>query len=833
METLLKDIRFGLRMLAARPAFTAIAVLTLALGIGANTSIFTLFDALLLESLPVREPARLVLFSNELSEGTFTGRAPTGAWPWFPFGFYEFLGKQSLPLESVCAFRMGDARVAIHFPGSDASQLQRGTMHLVSGNYFSVMGVDAAIGRALAPSDDQPNAAPAAVISYSYWQRRLGSDPAAIGKAVILNGTAFTIVGVAPAEFFGERVRHAPDFWLPLIFQPRMEPYDHLHQADAYWLNMIGRLRPRATPEQAQAAVTVALRQFLTNEAGEHLTETRAKAISSSYIQLHDGSRGVSDLRFLYSQPLHILLAVVGLVLLIASANVGSLLLARAAARRPEISVRLALGAGRGRLIRQMLTESLLLAAIGAVCGLLLAHWGVKLLETFTDNGSPQQPRLNLPVLFFTVGVTVLAGIVFGLAPALQSARTDLVTALKAGSPGAVGASRRLGATRGLMIAQIAVSLVLLVGASLLARTLLNLEHLPLGFDPNNVLLARIDPRLADYKPQAVAALYKQLLDRLSALPGVRAATIGYYSPLSGSKSTYDATVEGYSPSPGDKLEPEGIYVSPDFSKVFGIPLVLGRAIGFQDTAASPKVAMVNETFVHNIFPNQNPIGHRFTMNGNNSYEIVGVMKDAHFQDPREKQGSVVFLSILQEQSPDALRAEIALRTEGDARDISTALRKIVAQTDPRIPVTGVTTLREQVDSSFNRQRLAARFVGSFSALALLLACVGLYGVVAQDVARRRTEIGVRMALGARSRGILWMVFRDTLVLFIGGVLLGIPSAFAASKLISTQLYGLKTGDAVSFLMATAVLGVTAAFAAFVPAHRASRVEPMVALRYE
>ena len=460
MEGFWNDIRFGLRMLAHKPAFTAVAVLTLALGIGANTAIFTLFDSLLLESLPVRDPGRLVLFSTELAERTDTGDAPIGRWPWFPFEFYEFIGTQPLPFESICAFRMGDNAVAVHFAGAPSGeQAQRAVVHLVSGNYFTVLGVDAGMGRMLAPADDHANAPPAAVVSYLYWKRRLHSDPTTIGKIAILDGTAFTIVGVAPAEFFGERLRQPPDYWLPLAFQPVIDPYDRLHDADAYWLNMMARLQPGATRKQAQAAVTVALRQFLTNKAGAQIPPDRT-ANTKSYIQLSDGGRGISGLRFQYSQPLHVLLVVVGMVLLIAVANVGSLLLARAVARRPEISLRLALGAGRGRLIRQLLTESVLLAAIGAGCGLLLAHRGVKVLAAYISEGSPQQPHLDGIVLLFTLSITFVAGILFGLAPALQSARTDLISVLKAGSIGGA-CGRRSRATQVLVIAQIAVSLVL------------------------------------------------------------------------------------------------------------------------------------------------------------------------------------------------------------------------------------------------------------------------------------------------------------------------------------------------------------------------------------
>jgi predicted permease len=832
-----QDIRFGLRILVKKPAFTAIVVLTLALGIGANAAIFTLFDAILLESLPVREPGKLVLFSDELSEGTYTGDAPTNHWPWFSYEFYKFLEKQSLPLESLCAFRMGETTVAAHLADAPAdAQVQRASTHLVSGNYFEVMGVDAAMGRMLAPEDDRPKAQPAAVASYGYWKQNLHADPAAVGKTVILKETAFTIVGVAPTEFFGERVRNAPDFWLPLAFQPQIDLHKYLDDKDAYWLNMMGRLRPDATRDQAQAAVTTALRQFLTDKAGTHLTAERRKTIASSYIRLEPGGAGLSSLRFQYSQPLHVLMIVVGMVLLIACANVGNLMLARGLARRTEISVRLALGASRARLMKQLLTESLLLAVMGTGCGLLLAKWGVKLLSASVAGNMPQPPHLNALVLIFTISIAFLAAILFGLAPALQSGRVDLVSALKLGSGRISERAGKFGTTQVLVIVQMAVSLVLLVGASLFARSLLNLEHLPLGFDPENVVLARLNPTLARYTPENVGALYKKILDRVNALPGVRAATIARYSPLSGSKSTDRITVQGYSPHSGEHLSTEVIYVGPDYPEVLGIPLLLGREIGPQDTPASSKVAMVNEAFVHHYFPNENPIGHRFGIGGPaqaGDYEIVGVLKDAHFQDVKEKQEDAAFLGILQDKTLDAVRGELEVRTDSDPRRISAEIRRAATQEDPRLPVSSVRYLSEQVDSNFDRERLAARLVSFFGVLALLLACVGLYGVVAQGVARRTNEIGVRMALGAQRRNILWMVVRDTLALLALGLAIGIPAAFGASHFISSQLYGLGPADFLSFSLGIATLAVVMILAGFLPAHRASRVDPIVALYYE
>jgi macrolide transport system ATP-binding/permease protein len=548
MESLWKDIRFGLRMLIQKPGFTAIAVLTLALGIGANTAIFTLFDAVLLESLPVREPGRLALFTDSPSEGTSTGSVPTGQWQYFSYESYDFLRKQSLPFESLCAFRAGEGPVSVRFQGSGSDgQVARAIAHLVSGNYFTVMGVDAALGRTFTPDDDKLNAQPVAVVSNGYWKQRLNSDPSAVGKIAILNGTAFTIVGVTPVEFFGERVRRPADYWVPLVFQPQIELREsYLDSKDTYWLYLMGRLRPGATRSQAQAASTVALQQFLTFNAGTKLTEENKASIAKTYVKLYDGGAGISGLRLNYSQPLRVLLVVVVMVLLIACANVGNLLLSRAVARKTEITVRLAMGASRGRLIRQLLTESLLLAALGAGGGVLLAQWAVQALVALVAPNAPIHPHLNGLVLGFTLGITFVSGMLFGLAPALQAGKTDLVTALKLGGGRVAGNRRKFGTTQALVVGQIAISLVLLVGASLFARSLLNLENQQLGFNQENVLLARLNPRLAGYKPADVGVLYRKIYDRVSSLPGVEAATLASYSPLGGSNSTSSVNIQGY-----------------------------------------------------------------------------------------------------------------------------------------------------------------------------------------------------------------------------------------------------------------------------------------------
>jgi predicted permease len=826
-------------MLVRRPAFTVIAVLTLALGIGANTAIFTLFDAVLLESLPVREPSRLVLFSDHIGEGTSSGSLPNGRWDLFTSESYEFLKGQPLPLESLCAFRSGEDPVSVHFSGeSDSGPLQRASVHLVSGNYFDVLGVEAAMGRSIRPDDDKPNANPVAAVSNGYWKQRLHSDPNIIGKLAILNGTAFTIVGVTPPEFFGERVRRPADYWLPLIFQPQiMQRASYLDRTDTYWLALMGRLRPGATREQAQEAGTISLQQYLASKAGSQPTPESKASLAKNRIRLFDGGAGISGLRFTYSEPLHILLVVVALVLLIACANVGNLLLARASARRTEVTVRLALGASRARLIRQLLTESVMLATFGAAFGVLLAHWAVQALVKFLAGSSPLHTSLNGPVLTFTVGITLVAGIIFGLVPALQAGRADLVTALKMGTSRIAGGQRKFGTTQGLVVGQIAMSLVLLVGATLFARSLLNLENQPLGFNQDHVVLARINPRLAGYKPTEVGALYRKLYDRLHALPGIQSATIASYSPLGGSNSTSSITVQGYEPKQNENTNAQMIFVGPDYPHTLGMPLLLGREIGLQDTAGAAKVAMVNEAFVRHYLPNGNPIGHRLSFGDQNSagdIEIVGVLKDAQFESADTKKvQETIFRAILQDQSQFALSAEVEARTFGDPVAAVSAIRASVGQVDSKLPISGVQTMREQVDATFKQQKLAARLVSFFSGLALLLACVGLYGVVAQSVARRTNEIGVRMALGAQRGNILWMILRDTLALLLFGLAIGIPAALGASHFISSQLYGLRSTDILSFSLGTAVLAIVTILAGYLPARHASKVDPIVALHYE
>jgi predicted permease len=831
-----KDLRFAARTLGRHPGFALTATLTLALGIGANTAIFTMFDAILLRHLPVREPSRLVMFKDDLGTGTSTGSPPVGPWRYFSTEVYRDLRDQRLGFSSLAAVRSGDTEVLIRTPGGAAgTQAERGNAQLVSGNYFDTMGVDAALGRTLTERDDRPDAPPVTVLSDRYWRGKMGADRGVIGSTVVLNATAFTVVGVTAPEFFGERVRRPPDFWMPLSFQPQIELRPSaLEQSDTYWLNLIGRRAPGVSMAQAQTATTAALQRFLTHQAGAKLTADRRQEIQSSRVELSRGANGISGLRYLYSQPLRVLLVVVGLVLLIACANVANLLLTRAASRRGEISMRIALGAGRGRLIRQLLTESLLLAALGAVCGVILAGWITRaLMSLVASPTTPVQASLNAPVLAFTLAIALAAGLLFGIAPALQASRIDLVGAMKARQGSGSSSGRVSRAVPGLVAVQIAVSLVLLVGAGLFARTLVNVERAPLGFVPDHVLLARVNPRLAGYKPQTAIVMYPRVYERLGALPGVQSVTMARYSPLSGTTSTNGAVIDGYTPRANEDVAVENIPIGPSYAETMGMRLVQGRGIGIRDIAGRAPVAMVNQAFVRRYLPTTNPLGRHigFDTSKPPDIEIVGVLGDAQFHDARKEINPIVFTAMAQGDSELALDCEFAVRTAGDPSGAAAEVREAIAGIDPGLPVNDPRPLAAQVSNTFDTERLAARLVTLFGVLALLLAAVGLYGTFAQTVAQRTNEIGVRIALGAARGQVVWMILRQMSVLVLAGIAVGVPVAAMAARIVSAQLFGVKAIDAVSFGAAVGTLVLVSLLAGFIPARRVTRIDPVVALR--
>ena len=822
-------------MLRRQWGSSAILVLTLALGIGANTAVFSLIETVFLRPLPVHAPERLVLFSGDPLGGSISGHAPPeGAWNLFSNTAADFLRTGTSPFESIATFAASDDTVSARRsdqPGGGA----RADAHLVSGNYFTVLGVEPQLGRAFTSNDDRAEAPPVAVVSDAFWRNVFHGDPRVVGSTVMVNTTAFTVVGVMPSSFFGVRVRRAPDLWIPLTRQPEVQLRESLRlRTDYYWLNLVGRLAPGQSRDAAQALMTDALHRFLASMAGPAPDAAALTRIRNTRVAMVSGARGLSFVRDQDVKPLSLMFAVVGLLLLLACANVATLLLCRADARRTEVAVRKALGAGRGRLIRQWLTESLLLASMGAIGGLLLAQWTVPILQTFFPSG-PVRATLNATVLAFATGTALLATVLFGLAPAFHAGRIEGLAALRTAGHG-TGRSRRIfGVREPLVIAQIAVSLVLVVGATLFARTLFNLEREPLGFDQRNVLLVPINPRLAGYTPDNVGALYRRLYDQVAALPGVEAVTFARYSPFSGRTSSIGAAVEGYTPPSGQRLRLETVQVGPTYPQTLGMPVVMGRAIDIDDTVGANQVAMVNEAFARRFFPTSNPLGHHLQLNTRNGgqTEIVGVVRDALFHSPRDQMTPFVFVPMLQVTDQMALDCEIEVRTRGDAGLLATSVRQTIAGIDGRLGVTRTRTLRAQVLDTFGAERVMSGFVMVLAGLGLIVAGVGLYGVVSYGVVRRTKEIGLRVSLGASRMDVLALIGREIGTQITAGLVMGSVMAMIAGQSVASQLFGVSARDLPSLAIAAIILAFVALVASLVPALRALRIHPSVALRAE
>jgi len=844
MDSLLKDLRYAIRTLLKRPGFTLIAIVTLGLGIGANTAIFTLVNAVIYKKLPVANANELILFNNTAGEGTRNsdGDPEPGRMDLFSYANYQYIRDHDQSYQALAAFRSGEARLSIRRTDSQSGEAaQRAQGHLVSGNYFSVLGVNALLGRVLTEEDDKPAAHPAAVISYGHWKERWNSDPQIVGREIIVNGTPFTVVGVAPSDFFGIRVRRSPDFWFPLSFQPQIElRQSFLDDKQIYWLNMVGKLKPGVTIEQAQASANLAIQQFLTADFSSKLNDDLRKAISGVFVKLAPGARGISGLRNYYSEPLKMLMVIVALVLLIACANVGNLLLSRAASRKAEISLRLALGANRARIMRQLLTESLLLAFLGGVLGVVLAQWGVSLLVTLVAKTSPLDVRPDLAVLAFTTGVAIVAGLIFGMVPALRASRMDLTSALKEKAEG-VGRRNRAGLASALVVSQVALSMVLLAGAGLFARSLMRLQREEVGFNRDHLLLAQIDPRLAGYKPAELSPLYKNLTERLNALPGVQRATVVSYTPMAGTHTSSNVTVQGYAAKEDEDLVVEDMLTGPGYCESLGVPILMGREVDQRDTESGTKVAMVNEAFAQYFFHGQNPIGRQFHFGDVDAdakekpelIEIVGVIGNVKYDSAKEKAERMVLRPIAQVVGPTTFNANWLIRTAGDPASLAPAMRQAIGQVDSRLPIYSVGTMEEQVEGTVRQEKLIAQLVSFFGLLALLLAAIGLYGVMAHGVVRRTREIGIRMALGAERRTIISMVLRETMTLVVIGVVIGIPAAIGASRFVASQLYGTNPSDPLTLVVSATLLTAVAMLAGFLPARKASKVDPLIALRYE
>jgi predicted permease len=831
-----QDLRYAARMLRKSPGFTAVAVLSLALGIGANTAIFSLMNAVMLRALPVQEPGRLVLFGK----GTWGGimdDLPNRSWQLFSYPFYRDVQRQSQVLSGVTAMMSlpNDVRALV----SGNMESEPAHARLVSGTYFSVLGVKPAAGRFFTDDEDgTPGGNPVAVISYSWWQRRFGRDWSVVGRTLTIGSTVYKIVGVAPPEFFGTSVGESPDLWIPLAMNGQLPPgwggEKAIRDPSFQALYILARLKPGVSIPQASAQVNLLFKQSLRERVGPHPSEKDLNAIERALIELTPGGRGLSQVRNRFAGSLRLLMAAVGLVLLIACANIANLLLARAANRQREVAVRLSIGASRPRLVRQLLTESVLLALLGGAAGVAFAGWVGGLLVWMVSSGAETLPLSVAPdgrVLLFTTLLSVATGILFGLAPALRATRIELSSSLKEGR-GSVSARSRNLLAKVLIVSQVALSVVLLIGAVLFVRSLVNLRNVDTGFNKKNVLIVGVDTPSLGFKDNdpRLTSLYRQLEQRAIELPGVRSTSFAFLTFQRGAW-TEPAYVRGRTP-PSNPEEIHNNVIGPGFFATMGLPITLGRGFNFDDNATSPKVAIINETMARTYFPAESPIGHRFGFSAEHSgdYEVVGVVKDAKYESLREKPTPMAFYSYTQSAQ---FLGDFTVRYTGDAGSIVQQIRQAFADVNGNLPITEVRTLAEQVDNTLAGDKLIARLSSFFGLLALLLASIGIYGVLSYAVARRTNEVGLRMALGAPSANVLWLVMRDVLVLVAIGLAIGVPAALSLERLAAGLFYGLSGVDPVSIAAAVGILAVVAGAAAYLPARRASLVDPSTALRCE
>lgn len=811
-DHLRQDLGYGVRMLRHNPGFTATAVLSLALGIGANTAIFSLIDAALLRYLPVRAPQELVQFGG----GSYSNYA------------YRTFVKSGREFSGILA--IGDAKPRDVLIGDGASE--RVKINAVSGNYFELLGVEPAAGRLLSPMDDSPGAEPAAVISYSYWRDRFLLDPAAIGTTVRIGRGLFTVTGVAAKGFLGEEAGQAPDFWTPLNSEPLVSPgWDWLSSRNLNWLALVGRLRRGASSEQAGAQVTALKHRIDIERAGSALTPAFLKAVERESVEMIPASKGRSRIRQTFIQPLWILMAVAVLVLLIACANVANLLLARASVREREIGMRLALGAGRGRIMRQLLTESLLLATCGGVFGLGIAAITSRALLHLGSLEGALRVGPDRRMLGFTFALSALTGIVFGLAPAWRSARQDFTSALKGNRQGTLGAMA-FRPTQMLVAAQVALSVVVLMCAGLLVQTLRNLHRIDTGMTPEHLLVVDIDPKSAGYTTHTYAAICERILNRLTVMPGVLSATFSENGLFTGRNMNGALRLEEKPPGTAMWDEAWRDRVGPRYFATLGISMLMGSDFTERDRAGSPPVVVINERSAKHLFPNTNPIGRKVTA-GNESYRVIGVARDVRDNNLRGGINRSYYVPYFQSFDNDAFSVRFMVRTAAEPARLTALVRQAIGAEDKTLPIVSNATASDLIDRTIVQERLIATLSGWFAALALGLAAIGLYGLVAYRAQRRTGEIGIRMALGARRGSIVQMVLGECLALVLIGAVIGMPFAFAAGRALQNLLFGLTAADLPTIaLSALGMVGV-GIFAGWLPARRASRTEPITALRYE
>ncbi len=843
--TLIQDVRYALRQLRKTPGFTITAVLTLALGIGANAAIFTLVNAVLLRNLPVADPKALVRIGDDDNCCVNSGTSDNGDYTLFATDTWQHMKRNALEFEELAAMQAGFGYNPITVRREGDPAAARSLMgEFVSGNYFRTFGLRPAAGRLMTDADDVAGAPMTAVMSYDAWQRKYDGDPAVVGATFWINTKAVTITGIAPKGFFGDRLSSTPpDFYLPIESMPVISNSPFVHDADVEWLYIVGRVKPGVSLPALQQQLNALLRQSFA------LTKTFSegegkKELAKAHVVLTPAGGGIQALQQQYDSNLYLLMTISGLVLLIACANIANLLLVRGMGRKAEMSLRTALGAMRGRIIQQLLTESIVLSVLGGAAGLLVAYAGARALLMLAFPGAqglPIEATPSLPVLAFAFGLSLVTGILFGVAPAWIAARTQPADALRSGSRTTTTRASLL--QRGLVVAQAALSLVLLVAAGLFTQSLNKLEHADMRLDAKNRYIVHINAQAAGYGPKQLEALYRTMEDRFRALPGVTKVGISTYTPMEDNNWGTGVQVQGQ-PNNGHEAYASIVRVNPEYFDAVGTRVVMGRGITVQDTSTAPSVAVVNRTFVKKFFHGANPIGQHFG-NGEKStgdYQIVGVVEDTSYTSVRWKDHQMYFLPLMQrpasakepiEKDMSLYAGAIVLETAQPMNDVESLARRTLAGINPNLTVVKFQTFDQQIADRFNDDRMIARLTMLFGGLALLLAAVGLYGVTAYTVALRTSEIGIRMALGAERGSVVAMVMRGTMIQAGIGLAIGIPVALVCVRFVKTQLYEITNADASVMAVAIVTLAVAACVAGLIPARRAASIDPMRALRVE